>query len=55
MFLLNVSGIVRLSEVGTRGLLNLGKKVFGPLKLGKFDGLKELDRHYKWIKNDIRN
>ena len=34
-----VQGISYLSEVGARGLLNLGKKAFGTLKLGKFDAV----------------
>ena len=33
--------------VGTRGLLNFGKKSIWTIKLGKL----ELDRHFKWIKN----
>ena len=30
-------GFYDLSEVGARGLLKLGKKAFGPSKLGKFE------------------
>ena len=39
------------SEVGARGLLNLGKKSIRTIILGKL----ECNRHFKWIKNHIRN
>ena len=47
--LVHIQGFSYLSEIGARGLLNLGKKAFGP-NLGKFDAKKELERHSKWIK-----
>ena len=46
-----IQGFSYLSEVGARGLLNFGKKHSGPSKLGKLD----LDYHFKWIKNHMRN
>ena len=34
-------GFSELSEVGARGLLNLGKKLFGPSELVKFDAVRK--------------
>ena len=46
-----LQGFSYLSEAGARGLLNLGEKSIWTIILGKL----ELDRHFKWIKNHIRN
>ena len=34
-----IQGFSYLPEVGASGLLNLGKKAFGPSKLGKIDAV----------------
>ena len=47
----STQGFSYLSEVDPSGLLNLRKKAFGSSKLEKL----ELDCHFKWIKNHIRN
>ena len=44
-----------LSGVGARGLLNLGKYHLSHQKWEFSCSLKELDCHFKWIKNHIRN
>ena len=47
-------GFSDLSEVGARGLLNLGKKHFDHQNWENLRRLKELDRHFKWIKKPYK-
>ena len=41
--------LLPFSSLG-QGPVEFWEKTFGPSKLGKLDGLKQPDRHFKWIK-----
>ena len=47
-----MQGFSNLSEVRARGLLNLGKKAFGPSELRKFDAVKFAKSHLKDLNSE---